>query len=151
MHLCSDPAEGLHRDTRLSKIRAPFAKAPWILSTTRLPQIVPCVNSWLETPEGAAVFTYEYQHFTRILQVRPSHQYQRKKCGAKETVARVYRLHDHRYTDWSFLGDEANPDDAAHKHEQVEMTVEFHLKNDYLKEILQVGEYYSIPREGEDS
>ena len=70
--LSEQVAEGWHRTTRLSKIRAPAAKIPWCLATARLEDNIQICKEWCNTSAGMRAFRFEWQRWKRLLQTRHS-------------------------------------------------------------------------------
>ena len=70
--LSSRASEGVHRQTRLVKVRAPASAVLWILASAREHQNIERVRSWAENenPDAAAAFDFEWMNAKRIAQLR---------------------------------------------------------------------------------
>ena len=69
--LSSRASEGVHRQSRLVKVRAPASAIPWILASARVHQNIEWVRSWMETesPDAAVAFVFERMNAKRIAQL----------------------------------------------------------------------------------
>ena len=103
MPMSSERAEGEHRDSTLSKKRAANARAAWVLSTNRLRQNLDLMNRTCETEEGKNMMSFEFRHFSRILQSQPRNEWRKGKLKSSDIVKHVYRLEHFTRQDWGFI------------------------------------------------
>ena len=70
--LSSQASEGVHRQSRLIKVRVPASAIPWILASARVHQNIEWFWSWVENenPDATAAFGFEWMNAKRIAQLR---------------------------------------------------------------------------------
>ena len=109
--LSGQASEGVHRQSRLVKVRAPASAIPWILASARVHQNIEWVRSWVVkvNPDAAAAFDFEWMNAKRVAQ-RKQGQKGHRPVQNKDACAWVFRLKRWRMTDrsWVKLGSSAS-------------------------------------------
>ena len=105
MPLTSDPAEGYHRSTKLSKTRAHYSKMPWLISSNSLKQNLEFAYEEINSGDGGErFFEYAWRTWSSVLQTRPGRQHRPKRQPVEKSLFEFYRVGDFSRTDWSCLG-----------------------------------------------
>ncbi len=110
MPLVSDLAEGYHRGTKLSEVRAAAAQKPFVLATNRIVQNCDELQDHCCTEDGFAEYKRAYINASSVLRRRRSSRYCQIKRNIWSVCSEVYRLGKYSRVDWSFLADVRIPD-----------------------------------------
>ena len=151
--LSSQHGEGVHRQSRLVKIRSPSSGMPWVLATARVEQNIAWVKTWVENenPDAAAAFDFEWVNAKRIAQHRRGKRAFRPVWNKWSTVCDwVYRLKQWGRIDWSPLRVGRPAAMAAHDGEPGTIVDQRCAQAELLQQMLKQGSYYSLPLENQE-
>ena len=136
--------EGVHRSDTLEKTRACGSTIIHIKQSARERQVSNRLETFLGKygVQGRRVLRFEFHAWKRILQVRPSKQWQPpKQLKAREALSRIYREDEMAEQDWSAICKTAP---AHERGESEKQSDEVALANEYLVATLQRNQVYSV-------
>ena len=140
-------AEGYHRQTHITLRRSPISKTPWILAKVRCEQNFRLATELIEKPGGVGLFSYLWANFKGLLQKKS--RFKRTgsvervivpvKCTKERFSERFYRMDESAVFDWGQYLDI----DAKHiPRNAMDVTEKLHFE--YLRDVMKIGEYYSV-------
>ena len=141
--------EGYHRSTRHARVRAYNAGSPYLKQSVRCKSNLKLIREVLAMgPAGHRVVRYEWRFWSRVLQIKPRHQWWRKKMTPDRVFRRIYRMDEMAEVHWSQIctpvrapgqGPPPKPPPEVDSTQGTDA-----LRIDYLSCVLKPQQWYSV-------
>ena len=155
--LSEQVAEGCHRGTRLSKMRAPSSKTSWLLCSSWLDESIDLSHEVCSTPEGKVRFQAAWLRYKKVLQkgrtagnhfdpnLRESVRVNRNiRMSRKMFKQTVYRCGPAAHKDWSHAGHLASRGSMVGA-DRADRPAYVQLRAGYLQSVLKAHEMKKGP------